>query len=390
MSLLIIGLANSLAALILAVCVRVLARFQLPPAVTHALWVLVLLKLVSPPLFLLMLNITPHGVSTSLNLTTDSVLPMGGAIWLPQIVLGIGIVWAVGAAVQLIRQTLVFLKFIQRVNRHSHPATADVQALVREVAEELGVRRPPRILLCDVCSPMLCGIPGWMRIMLPRWSWEQYTPAIQRSIVAHELVHFQRRDHWVRFLEVVTQILYWWLPAVWWAADRIEEVQEECCDAQVLRRLKTSPRSYAEALLETLEQAPMSSAQITYSTNPLSWLSLFQWFGSRTKDVAVILEQRFRHIMKRDVHSRMSSQARGLYLLGALGCLLICPLMWSQEQQTPVAVSPVTLQAPPAIVLETDFPLPRSPSTGMSCLMQRWCRFPPGRWAMRTWPIHLP
>src|SRR4051812_44925174 len=54
-TLLAIGLANALAAAVLALPALLISRSRRRPALAHALWLLVLLKLVTPPLF----NVTP-------------------------------------------------------------------------------------------------------------------------------------------------------------------------------------------------------------------------------------------------------------------------------------------------------------------------------------------
>jgi beta-lactamase regulating signal transducer with metallopeptidase domain len=44
-------------------------------------------------------------------------------------------------------------------------------------------------------------------------------------VLAHELAHLRRRDHWVRGLELVVSVLYWWNPLVWWVRRRLHAVE---------------------------------------------------------------------------------------------------------------------------------------------------------------------
>ena len=53
----------------------------------------------------------------------------------------------------------------------------------------------------------------------------------QDAVLAHELAHLKRRDHWVRRLEAIVLGLYWWYPGAWWARRQLERAEEECCDA---------------------------------------------------------------------------------------------------------------------------------------------------------------
>src|SRR5205085_625859 len=87
----------------------------------------------------------------------------------------------------------------------------------------------------------------------PRALLARLAPEARDTLLAHELAHFLRRDHWVRVLEFVATGLFWWHPAVWLARAGIEVAEEECCDAWVVGGLAASPRSYAEALLATVD-----------------------------------------------------------------------------------------------------------------------------------------
>jgi hypothetical protein len=73
------------------------------------------------------------------------------------------------------------------------------------------------------------------------------------TLLAHELAHLRRRDHWVRGLELLVLGLYWWFPVVWWARREIREAEEQCCDAWVVWLLPTAAREYALAIVTTLD-----------------------------------------------------------------------------------------------------------------------------------------
>ena len=90
-------------------------------------------------------------------------------------------------------------------------------------------------------------------MLFPQGLLDRLAPEARDTLLAHELAHFLRRDHWVRVLEFVATGLYWWHPAVWLARAGIEAAEEECCDAWVVGGLAASPRRYAEALLATVD-----------------------------------------------------------------------------------------------------------------------------------------
>src|SRR5205085_5012588 len=78
-------------------------------------------------------------------------------------------------------------------------------------------------------------------------------PPQQSALLVHELAHLYRRDHWVRWLEIIVTVLYWWHPAVWWARRELRDAEEQCCDAWVVWLMPGANRHYAAALLDTLE-----------------------------------------------------------------------------------------------------------------------------------------
>jgi hypothetical protein len=54
-------------------------------------------------------------------------------------------------------------------------------------------------------------------------------------------------------LEFVVMGLYWWHPVVWYARRELREAEEQCCDAWVVSTLPGAGRTYATALMDTLD-----------------------------------------------------------------------------------------------------------------------------------------
>jgi hypothetical protein len=84
----------------------------------------------------------------------------------------------------------------------------------------------------------------------------------RQALLAHELAHLLRRDHWVRYLEFLCMGLFWWHPVVWLARRALREAEEQCCDAWVVATLPQSGRAYALALVETLDFLSGARAEV--------------------------------------------------------------------------------------------------------------------------------
>src|SRR5437899_200882 len=99
---------------------------------------------------------------------------------------------------------------------------------------------------------MLAALVGRPRLLVPAVLWERLNPTQQATLLAHELGHYKRGDHWVRRLELVVSAVYWWHPVVWWARRQIREAEEQCCDGWVISLLPDAALAYATALVETV------------------------------------------------------------------------------------------------------------------------------------------
>src|SRR5262249_22592140 len=99
--------------------------------------------------------------------------------------------------------------------------------------------------------PMVWAGLGRARLFFPVHLLDRLDADGQATLLAHELAHVRRGDHWVRPLELLVTGLYWWCPLVWWARRQIHIHEEECWDAWVVSALPA--RTYAAAILETVD-----------------------------------------------------------------------------------------------------------------------------------------
>ncbi len=100
---------------------------------------------------------------------------------------------------------------------------------------------------------MLFGIGDGTKIVCPNRLWQSLNEDERQAFLAHEVAHYLRHDHWVRWIEWLVTTIYWWCPLVYFARRELERHEEVACDAWAISYLHTSPRTYAEALLSVVD-----------------------------------------------------------------------------------------------------------------------------------------
>ena len=329
-----IGLLNAVIATGLALVAMVASRFVRRPAVVHALWVLVLLKLVTPPLVPLAILPVPELVEPAVpSALSGAVVP--GRMLVPEsseAVAQAGIAWSdlalrwllpglwlAGALVILVIAVVRGHRFAGML-RGARPARASVQRAAAIVAARLGLRRQPELVEVEGrCSPMLWWRGRRLLLVLPDGLLAQLSAAELDSLLAHELAHVRRRDHWVRGLELLATASFWWHPVLWWTRGALHRAEEQSCDDQAVQALSGRPRAYAGALLKTVTFLSGSDGRLPALASGIG--------GIRQ------LEERLTMIMKHRPTPRLSLLTRIAMTLGAVAILLTFPT-WADRADT--------------------------------------------------------
>jgi WD40 repeat protein/beta-lactamase regulating signal transducer with metallopeptidase domain len=368
-TLLAIVLANAACAAVLAIPAFLLGRYGRRPALAHALWLLVLLKLVTPPvmrptLFWLPAEMAPAAKTpvayapgspgrTPVAYAPGSPLPPVAyapgspkstpvayapgspvealvelrateemAAQLPAASAesnGIGsflaVVWLLGAGTCLARVLLYAARFAGLLAA-ARPAPADLQEQAREIARHMGMKRCPAVwLIPGSLPPMVWGV-GPARILFPVRLLDRLGSDERASLLAHELGHVARRDHVVRWLELAVATVYWWYPLVWWARRQMHEREEECCDAWAAGAV--SARVYASAILEAVDFLAESRPHVPSVACPLA--------------AAQALRQRLVLVMTRQTPPGLSGPLRMAVLALFVAVAPLLPVLASADQ----------------------------------------------------------
>ena len=254
---------NQFVAVLLAAAVWLSCRTKMlgeRPALRHGLWLLVLLKLVTPPIIPVPVlpgiadepriqaaalpdsvaadtaaDRTDQGGHAAASTTAriaagpSPVAPAGANVvasdaefsrsaehfsWRSVVIALLGISLLVSFALWLaaIRQ----FRQIRRLLRGNSAASGRGVELLREVSRIFNLRSAANLSIVDgPVTPMLWAVPGNSAIVLPRQLADLLGDDQLRFIIAHELGHFVRHDHWANLFGVLVTTLFWWNPIAW-------------------------------------------------------------------------------------------------------------------------------------------------------------------------------
>jgi beta-lactamase regulating signal transducer with metallopeptidase domain len=252
-------ISNILLALLLALAAWFVQRWLGRHAIAHTLWVLVLVKLVTPPLVGVSLDEPP--VNTACRNGTCSCGPHGQTPAPDTVPWALLAAWSVGAAATGWTAWRRWTRF-RYLMAHAVPPPPEWLSLAARLSTELSLRRPPEILAVPGRLPPLV-VPGRHRprMLLPTALMGRLNGSQQTALMLHELSHIKRRDHLVRMLELAVSVAYWWLPVVRSVSRQLRTCEETCCDATVVARRPHARRDYARLLLDVLDfVAPLPRA----------------------------------------------------------------------------------------------------------------------------------
>ena len=350
-----VALTAGLAIVLTAVCR--LPAMNKRPALRQMLWLLLLAKLITPPLIAIPLLpaversddaaaiATPPSESavdqrTQASFTVDkgagsdvdgaTSRDLRSGMQVPYLG-GLLVVSLIGTCVLLTAHGVRVVKLTRWLRRAGAENTV-LAATCADVASSLDIRGVVQSRVVDArMTPLLWA---WLQplVVVPRQLVDDLDPQQLRSIVAHELAHFLRRDHWTNVFVFMVKVLLWWNPVVWWADREQRAAQELCCDAIAIDRCNSSRRGYATILLKALDFV---------QAEPLALSGLAPGMGSR----ASIL-RRFEMIGETQLSYRLSRWTPWVLLVVAIP--LVCIPVRGQDEGTAADKKAETAEADPA------------------------------------------
>ena len=161
------------------------------------------------------------------------------------------VVWCFGSAILALLGIIQWRKTYRRLKHSIVPQ--DLDALAIALQHRLGLRGKLSVFVTSsTTGPLIFGLFR-PKVFIPQIIVDSTSTEQLELILAHELIHIRRGDSFAGALQFVVQCLWWFHPLVWIANREISRVRERCCDAEVIASLGCTPLAYGRSLLDILD-----------------------------------------------------------------------------------------------------------------------------------------
>lgn len=290
---------------LLAATIELAVRLlRVRPAVGHVLWLIVLAKLVTPPVVVFSwpwASVLPREIETRvlkaprpfptqlapfeysrppvdglpIAAAPASTAPVssepavvnqsGPGPTRVDLVLIVVVLWTIGALTFVTVQWSRILR-VRRILRAAFPPSAELIEALEALSVSVSIAPPP-LAVVRTDAPFVWALSPRRPAIVWPLELSTATPSVRiKALLLHELAHLKRGDHWIGWLELLAGAIWWWNPVFWLTRKRLRESAELACDGWVVETLPNGRRDYAEALLDfcdTTNGQPLNAVGIS-------------------------------------------------------------------------------------------------------------------------------
>ncbi|MCX5746464.1 MAG: M56 family metallopeptidase [Proteobacteria bacterium] len=259
---------------ILAVVALAITRAgRLRPAWQAAVWLVVLAKFALPwgpalPFSLSDLLAALRGDAVAAPFAPSADVPFVAATSSIAPALGwlaLAGLWILGSSYFAARAIAASLR-ARRQALAAPPASADVVALVGELAARIRVTAPRVVIGDGAVGPHVIGVRRPI-IVIPASLVGDLVGDLLRATLLHELAHVRRRDAIARVVQLVATAVFFFWPVVRLANRRLDLAREAACDAWALEAGDLPRPAYARLLVQMARLARGSEPSLALAAS---------------------------------------------------------------------------------------------------------------------------
>lgn len=158
------------------------------------------------------------------------------------------IIWIIVTINSILWFTFCYIKQRNQIKNASNIIYEEYYNLMECVKNELNIKKNIKIVCSsEFNSPMLCGIMNSTIVF----------PVINRAsgnlkdIITHELVHYKRKDLYIKYILLIIQIVHWFNPIIHIFVKTLNKYLEYSCDEEVVKQMSIESRkAYGLAIVE--------------------------------------------------------------------------------------------------------------------------------------------
>lgn len=169
------------------------------------------------------------------------------------------LVWLLGLMAVISWSILSHLRFLRYLKRWAAPVQqADILRIYNSLGDKLALHRRPGLLLCPgLPVPMLAGVVRPV-LLLPQ---DAAAGKDLEYALLHELIHYRRRDIWLKALALAASAVHWFNPLLWLMRRAVEQDTELACDEAALLHLPPEEHTaYGQTILHAVSRLKTGQA----------------------------------------------------------------------------------------------------------------------------------
>ncbi len=212
------------------------------------------------------------------------------AIWI------VGAFWMTGYRICQLWQIHTHLRFAEA-------APVELNREIDRLCKQSKMAPVPAVVIAGIDAPFIWCF-GSLQLIWPKSLSETCSPAFT-CVLAHELAHLKRKDHWIAWLILVGDCLWWWNPVFWLVRRNLRQTAELACDHRVIDLLPHGRIPFAKFFLAFAEGKQPAAVY------PLLGIS---------QEPARFFERRITMILSNDISARpgLRSWALAAFTMGLL------------------------------------------------------------------------